>query len=66
MQATAANLLLAGVGTLPQNPQITSVATDSRAVQSGSLFVCIEGEKTDGHRYAAAALKDGAVGIVAQ
>ena len=66
MQAMTANQLLAGVGTLPENPQITSVATDSRAVQKGSLFVCIAGEKTDGHLYAAAALQDGAAGIVAQ
>ncbi|MEF9970579.1 MAG: UDP-N-acetylmuramoyl-tripeptide--D-alanyl-D-alanine ligase [Ruthenibacterium sp.] len=66
MQAMTANQLLAGVGVLPENPQITSVATDSRAVQNGSLFVCIKGEKTDGHNYAEIALKAGAAGIIAQ
>ena len=30
---------------------ITSVEYDSRNVKKGSLFVCISGFKTDGHKY---------------
>jgi UDP-N-acetylmuramoyl-L-alanyl-D-glutamate--2,6-diaminopimelate ligase len=35
----------------PQNPEITSIAYDSRKVRKGSIFVCIEGFVTDGHQY---------------
>ena len=40
------------------------VATDSRDVQTGSLFVALEGEKTDGHRYIPQAVERGAGLIV--
>ena len=36
------------------------IAIDSRAVQPGDLFVALAGEQTDGHRYVAAAIKQGA------
>lgn len=49
-----------------ENPTITAVVTDSRAVHPGNLFVCIKGERVDGHDFAAATLEKGAVGIVAQ
>ena len=39
----------------------TSVATDSRAVARGALFVAIVGERLDGHDFAADALARGAV-----
>lgn len=35
--------------------EITSIETDHRKCGPGSLFVCIKGYVTDGHRYAAAA-----------
>lgn len=38
----------------------TSVATDSRNVKAGTLFVPLIGEKQDGHKYIPAALKAGA------
>lgn len=66
MLPVLANTLLNGLGTLAANPQVTAVVTDSRAAAAGSLFVCIAGERVDGHAFAAAALRQGAVGIVAQ
>ncbi len=44
--------------------QITSVEYDSRKVKPGSTFVCISGEKLDGHNYMMAAAKAGAAKIV--
>ena len=46
--------------------EVSSVVHDSRAVTPGSLFFAIEGYASDGHDYAAAALKAGAVAVVAQ
>ncbi|HSS68752.1 MAG TPA: UDP-N-acetylmuramoyl-tripeptide--D-alanyl-D-alanine ligase [Nocardioidaceae bacterium] len=44
------------------NAVVTAPAfRDSRAVEPGGLFVAIEGERVDGHDYAAQAVKDGAV-----
>ena len=37
------------------------VVIDSRRVQAGSLFVCLEGERVDGHSFAASAVAAGAV-----
>lgn len=39
---------------------ITGIATDSRRVRPGDLFVAIRGERTDGHRFVRAALAGGA------
>ncbi len=43
---------------------ITSIEYDSRHVKPGSTFVCISGEKMDGHDYMAAAAKAGAAKLV--
>ncbi len=40
--------------------------TDSRQVGENDVFFCIEGERTDGHLYAAQAVEAGAVAVVAQ
>lgn len=40
--------------------------TDSRAVEPGDVFVCIPGEKVDGHDYALQALEKGAAALVVQ
>jgi UDP-N-acetylmuramoyl-tripeptide--D-alanyl-D-alanine ligase len=40
--------------------EVRSVSTDSRAVEAGSLFIAIAGERTDGHRHVDAAFTDGA------
>lgn len=46
---------------------LNGVAIDSRAISAGDIFVAIKGERTDGHEYAANALKAGAgVAIVSR
>jgi len=45
---------------------VRGVAVDSRAVKPGDLFVAIEGGKTDGLKFVAAALAAGASAILAQ
>jgi len=47
------------------NPEITSIENDARAVQVGSLFICIKGYTVDGHDLAEEAVKKGAVAVVA-
>lgn len=46
--------------------EITSVVMNSKLAGPGSLFVCIEGAKTDGHLFAEQAVSQGAVLILAQ
>lgn len=46
--------------------EITGIAFDSGAVKPGSLFVCIKGFKTDGHKYAESAVASGAAAIIAE
>jgi UDP-N-acetylmuramoyl-tripeptide--D-alanyl-D-alanine ligase len=41
------------------------VTTDSRVVEPGDLFVALAGERVDGHDFAAAAIQDGAVAVLA-
>lgn len=45
--------------------EVSGIAYDSRAVQPGDVFVCIKGFQTDGHKYASAAVANGAVAIIA-
>lgn len=49
-----------------KNINVTGIEYDSRAVMPGNIFVCIKGFETDGHKYAAGAVKNGAALIVAQ
>ena len=62
------NEILAGLPVLAlgdsARAEITSVEYDSRAVRSGSLFVAMRGETTDGNRYLRGALEAGAAAIV--
>jgi len=44
---------------------VCSVTTDSRKVEKGSLFVCVQGLVADGHNFIKAAMAQGAVAIVA-
>lgn len=44
---------------------IAGIAYDSRKVEPGFLFVCIEGFKTDGHNFVGSAIKNGATAILA-
>ncbi|MBR5741413.1 MAG: hypothetical protein IKX91_02550, partial [Firmicutes bacterium] len=50
-----------GIALTGGSGSVTDVTTDSRAVVPGSLFVCIRGEKVDGHDYLGMALEKGAV-----
>jgi UDP-N-acetylmuramoyl-L-alanyl-D-glutamate--2,6-diaminopimelate ligase len=48
------------------DPQIGGVATDSRRIQQGDLFICLPGATVDGHDYAATAVNAGAVALVVE
>lgn len=48
------------------NPLITNIATDSRQITPGGLFICINGYTVDGHDYINQAIKNGAVAILAE
>lgn len=48
------------------DPEITRVDYDSRLVESGSLFVAIEGAKTDGHKFVPQAFERGAAAAAVQ
>ena len=43
---------------------VSSIEYDSRKVKEGSVFVCIEGFKADGHAFIPSAIENGAVVIV--
>ena len=49
-----------------QTAAVATVAHDSRAVSPGSIFVAIRGQRADGAKFAADAVKRGAVAIVAE
>lgn len=46
--------------------EVSGLQINSRMVKPGDLFVCINGYTVDGHDYAADAMSNGAVGIVAE
>ncbi|KAA0966694.1 UDP-N-acetylmuramoyl-L-alanyl-D-glutamate--2,6-diaminopimelate ligase [Sporosarcina sp. ANT_H38] len=46
-------------------PTVTDIAIDSRAVNAGGVFVCIEGFTVDGHKYVEKAVDNGARVIIA-
>lgn len=48
------------------DPDITAICYDSRKVVPGALFVAIEGMATDGHRFIADALQQGAAAIICE
>jgi UDP-N-acetylmuramoyl-L-alanyl-D-glutamate--2,6-diaminopimelate ligase len=52
--------------TSSKNPIIKSIEMDSRMVQDGSLFICIEGYTVDGHDYVLQAIENGAVAIISE
>src|ERR671919_268838 len=49
-----------------EDASIRGLSYDSRAVSPGDLFFCVPGMRTDGHRYAAAAVGSGAVALCAE
>jgi len=50
----------------PENATVTHVTEDSRKVVPGSVFCCVAGKGFDGHNFAAQAIANGAVCVVAQ
>ncbi len=44
--------------------EITAITDDSRKITEGCLYICIKGEKFDGHTAAAQALQSGAAAVV--
>ena len=56
----------ADTASMKTDPEITGVSYDSRKTKEGDLFVCIKGYATDGHKYAAKAVENGAAAILAE
>jgi UDP-N-acetylmuramoyl-L-alanyl-D-glutamate--2,6-diaminopimelate ligase len=50
----------------PLDKDARDVTHDSRACAEGSVFVAIRGDKTDGHRFIAQALAQGAVAVISE
>ena len=66
---TAAEVAAATGGRLLADPQLVvtgPVVADSRQVEAGSLFVALPGERVDGASFAAGAVADGAVLVLAE
>ncbi|MET0277481.1 MAG: UDP-N-acetylmuramoyl-L-alanyl-D-glutamate--2,6-diaminopimelate ligase [Pseudorhodoplanes sp.] len=57
---------LSGLPLAAAEVEIGGVTADSRAAKPGDLFVAISGNKTDGMKFAADAVKAGAVAIVSE
>ncbi len=55
---------------IPDHPgvqnKVTGVASDSRTVEAGHLFVAVSGFQSDGHDYIAEAVRRGACGLVVE
>ncbi len=49
-----------------KNIEFTGISQDSRKISKGNIFVCIEGENFDGHKFVAQAVKNGADLVVCQ
>ena len=49
-----------------ENAVVTSVVTDSRCAVSGSMFVALKGERTDGNNYIDSAIELGAACVLSQ
>lgn len=52
-------------GTVPE-VTVTGVTSDSRKAAPGVVFVCIKGEKADGHAYASSAAENGCAAVIAE
>lgn len=48
------------------NPEITNVTDSTEKIRRGGAFVCIRGEKTDGHRFARQAVEKGAAAVICE
>jgi len=59
-----AGVRVEGLGDLERG--VGSVSTDSRSLESGTLFVPLVGERFDGHAFLDAAFAAGAIGVLSQ
>jgi UDP-N-acetylmuramoyl-L-alanyl-D-glutamate--2,6-diaminopimelate ligase len=50
----------------PAPADVTDLAYDARRVTPGALFVCVPGQKSDGHDFAPEAVASGAVGLIVE
>ena len=59
------SVLLQGIAPVEEcdDVEVAGIATDSRKVKKGDLFVCMNGVHGDGHEYADDAVNAGAVAI---
>ena len=62
--ATALDGLLQNRDGCWTGPPFSNIAIDSRRVSPGALFVALQGERTDGHRFLGDALDRGATGLL--
>lgn len=58
--------MVAPTGDGQQDPEISAIRFDSRAVEPGDLFVALIGERADGHDHATAAVEAGAAALLVQ
>lgn len=61
---TSTEIAAACAGTASADFACTGVSFDSREVEAGDLFIALQGEATDGHRFIDAALARGAAGLL--
>jgi len=66
MELSRIATVLGAVGDQTDDRMVTRVQTDSRVVQPGDLFVCLPGERFDGHSFAVEAVRRGAEAVLAQ
>jgi UDP-N-acetylmuramoyl-L-alanyl-D-glutamate--2,6-diaminopimelate ligase len=58
--------MLSGVDAAAADAEITGLAYDSREVTRGTLFFCVPGEHSDGHSFAAQAIRAGASALIVE
>lgn len=58
--------LLQNLDTALGNTEISGITCDSRAVEKGYAFVCINGASVDGHKFAKDALEKGAAVVITE
>ena len=58
--------LLRNIDTEFVNTEISGITCDSRAVEKGYAFVCINGASVDGHNFAKSALEKGAAVVITE
>ena len=58
--------LLPNIESKLNNIEITGMTCNSKEVQTGFAFICINGTNLDGHKFAKSAVENGAVVIVSE